>query len=207
MRIAKTLTDKYFEKLNVAKKKIKILEDYISAQQSKSIDGIESEENKSMVTKSQKKRKRRGKNMETTTTTTQITPPILKEIDTSNVISKKVRLKNPFLLREKKKKYSFASGDTIQRKKQSLIPKSNFDNKSSINVGYDLMGGIEKVFQSKDKTFIARSGGSSPALLSKKKKSKASRIKVGVVKNHDSKKSMKKSKDMVHTSIQNFFKK
>ena len=100
MRIAKTLTDKYFEKLNVAKKKIKILEDYISAQQSKSIDGIESEENKSMVTKSQKKRKRRGKNMETTTTTTtttQIRPPILKEIDTSNVISKKVRLKNPFL--------------------------------------------------------------------------------------------------------------
>ena len=196
--------------MNVAKKKIKILEDYISAQQSKSIDGIESEENKSMVTKSQKKRKRRGKNMgtPTTTTTTQIRPPILKEIDTSNVISKKVRLKNPFLLREKKKKYSFASGDTIQRKKQSLIPKSNFDNnKSSINVGYDLMGGIEKVFQSKDKTFIARSGGSSPALLSKKKKSKASRIKVGVVKNHDSKKSMKKSKDMVHTSIQNFFKK
>ena len=202
MTIAKNLTDKYFEKLRVAKSKIKILEDYVSSGRSSERAENASSKAKIALHKMRKKRKRK-KIAETTTPTT---PPILNEIvDMSNAISNQKRSAVSDIRREsKKKKYSFASGDAVERKKHRK--KFVDTNQSSINSGYDLVGGIQKVFKSRDKRFVVRSGGSSHSFMSKKSKSKSNRIQIGVVKNHDTKRSMKKSKSAVRTSsIKGFF--
>ena len=211
--IAKNITDKYFEKLRVAKSKIKILEDYISSGRASS----EREKNtlqmdrahkaKKALHKMRKKRKRKKiAEITTTPTTATTTTPILNEIvDMSNAITNNKRSGVSDIRRESKKKiYSFASGDAVVRKKHR---QNIYDsNQSSINSGYDLVGGIQKVFKSRDKRFVVRSGGSSHSLISKKSKSKSNRIRIGVVKNHDTKRSMKKSKSAVRTSsIKSFF--
>lgn len=213
MTIAKNITDKYFEKLRVAKSKIKILEDYISSGRASS----EREKNtlqmdrahkaKKTLHKMRKKRKRKKiAEITTTPTTATTTTPILNEIvDMSNAITNNKRSGVSDIRRESKKKiYSFASGDEVVRKKHR---QNIYDsNQSSINSGYDLVGGIQKVFKSRDKRFVVRSGGSSHSLISKKSKSKSNRIRIGVVKNHDTKRSMKKSKSAVRTSsIKSFF--
>jgi hypothetical protein len=190
--IAKDLTDKYFQKLTVEKRKVKKLRGYISTGQPGVADvdrnRVPSRERLLLQAKA-KKRKKKKKIKDDIQT-----PAVLKEVETSNLSnSKKRKVKS-----SKKSQYSFAS--TGAKKKKKVSPFLGTHSESNIKSGYDLVGGLHKVFKSRDNKYVVSSGASSSVVTKK-----TSRIKVGVVKNHASKKSLKRAIPGGAPTIENFF--